>query len=439
MNSKIKSNSFIFLFLISLLLMVSEFQVWYIGPLIVILFFLNYRGEDFSSFILFTLYICLFGIYISIPYFPEIQIYRLLIIPLAVYILYKQLKIHNKNYFIFLGLAIYIFLQQVLIDIPTSVNNFSYILKIYFIISISLLTYYLVTKNKKERVVSILNYFLFLNAGIAIFEIITGNHLYFSNINNYTSTVNHSPTGFFFNQNDLGVASLLILQVVMLMENSMKKNLWTFIVATFLIFATASRTVMVLYLFFIVCYLFFSTNILKRYKKLIVISFFIFIIGVTFTVLFLDKHNIQTQNYTINKILSINKMFESRDDLYEYHFDLLVDHPFGMSATQYNELVFEKKINNSHSFLIEVSQRFGVIVLLGIVIFLLKIVFKLLKEKRFLDLIIFVITILLTNVNSTILTGFNIFWIIIVLQLVHFSEKKQEEKDEGINNSTILS
>lgn len=439
MDYKIKISSLTFLFLISLLLVANSYQIWYVGILILFLFFINYNKRDFSHLILFTLFVSLFGIYLSMPFYPEVQLYRLLVLPLAISVLFKEVRVNNKEYFIFLGLMIYVFIQQILIDRTFSINNYIYIFKILFIISISLLTYYLITKNKTNLIMSTLKCFLIFNAGIAIFEMVTGSHLYFSNINNYTSTVIHSPTGFFFNQNDLGVASLLILQMIFLLENNIKKNLGIFIVSTFLIFATASRTVMLLYLAFLIFYLLINNNLLKNSKKIVILSFTILMIGIAIIFLFWNKDNIQTQNYTLNKILNINNMFDSREDLYEYHLNLLIEHPFGLSTTQYNELVFEKKVNNTHSFLIEVGQRFGIIMLLGIVIFIFRIIFKLLKEKRFLDVIVFGITILLTNVNSTILTGFNVFWIIIVLQLVYFLGKGQEEKDEGIDNRAVLS
>ncbi|QAS53445.1 O-antigen polymerase [Halobacillus litoralis] len=403
----------IFLLSIFGVLVFIDVHYYIFMPILIALFFVNFPKLNYDNLLLFSIYTSFFGIYLSLENFPEIQIYRLLILPIGFYILLKGLLKKQKIYLYFLMIFLYIWIHPFLVSWKGSLENLTFtmtLLSTYFVI---LVTYEICKRGQINKLLTSFLLFIVCNIIVSVSEVITSEHLIYSNIVNYTQTNLFLPTGFFFNQNDLGITLLCCLIVINIMDNKIKYNVLLNFSITILIFIISSRTLIVCTVAFYLI-LFFKNFKFRNIFKVIFIG-----IPFVLVILMIGTNYYDTiGSYSVEKLSNIINIFDSRNEVYAYHIKLIYEYPFGLTENMYNNLVFNKGMTNSHSLVIELTQRFGLIFIFALIATLILFFIKNVKGNKLYIGTILIIFFLMSNVSSSLLTGSNIVWSLTVLAIL---------------------
>lgn len=271
----------------------------------------------------------------------------------------------------------------------------------------------------------ILVLFVVANMAIAVWEMLTAQHMPLSDPIRYSQTYRRLPAGLFFNTNDLGVFVAAMFPLVWVWFAPRKKRILRLAIAVVMLVVlveAGSRTALLTALGGVLLMAYASAwrgGFLARWRTRV--GALIGIGALVVAVLLAYRYGSSSQ--LIAGKLSVSSLLGSRVDVWRYFAQAVADHPllgygFGAQDLWLRDI---SQFTNPHSLVIEAALTLGVPVGLAFLVYLLSIVLRALRravasndDASTAVAIGALLLLLIGNLGiSTVMSGFSVFWIVI--------------------------
>jgi len=354
------------------------------------------------------------AIYIGIQ---ELQLFRiaLLISTLFIIMIYshKKLNVRDVNSIIVLAFFSFYFFWTISISIFLSNLNINDLFNFFILYLLILNIIFYINLNPKSFFdvlykISILMFFIMFI--IALWEIMTHNHLAVSTSNNVASYIEYMPTTFFTNPNDFAAILTMIILFSLYNNRIMQKNnvkllLIMFIIAEFIAFITNSRlNILVLSLTFI---LYFIKP--KYFLHILIIT--IIILGISIPIVdFIKTNDIFNIDYLIAGLGFGGDSTSVRSTLY-LDAILSIEKNFGLGHGINSSMLYFLNLNdpalhgavNTHNYVLELLINSGVVVFFFFILLNIFLTYRFIVKKMYFNIyLLFMYYIILMSSSSSL-------------------------------------
>lgn len=397
----------------------------------------------------------LIGVHLSLPGYPMI---RLSFIVLALTILKYLLK--KKFYFNCRGLFICLIIM-ILGIIPYFTND-KFIVKDYISYTFYILQGLFIVFLIKDKISIVSIYkliFLFWSINVVLggYQIITGIHLPMARIERYTSSISNVPLGTFFNQNDFAVFLVLVIPFFIFHLSNVDKvrhkiGMYTgLIINIFMIISTGSTGAIISAIISLMISYILICMQRKNMKPIVAMLIFTLLIGVFIKTLDFNYIELEYIKAKIDRVSTEGIMSRDRKVLFNNYLEISKENIMGVGGGQaqnLNYILFNDR-NNPHSLFLEILINYGMVGLIFSSVFFIMLLIKSLKNyvlfwkagdlfNRNLSAVLLVNLmsfIIISNVPSRILNGFDIIWVI--LGLIYLNNDGARLKHRNMTHTLI--